>query len=363
MRKIIGIFVALMLGTTLVGCSNGGGGMFGQKVPSPPPASRAPVVPVVTAAPQPVAKAPVVVASVAATPIPSAHPEWKWQHFGAAPYAATRAEAMKTRESAFRKMGLPAPVIAQFMRATEKPGEKTRLVMGDRLTTMLSKGGVVRHNVVVAFSKPPKGMEFAAPAEKWQVTHGGRTYTLILPEVCWNWSDIVASGPVVLAPAPQPVVSVGACPTGFELIANAWLLQSLPEPLRTRAVNYIADAESRDSDNARRLDAYTPSAISRTMGGQLRSQVKTRAPIIVDVQVRYLDPQTAMPVRELGSAKLVNGVGSFRFPNDPRAFVVETIWPPHFLSPTLSGGQRRLRVFPNEWGTWCSLNIHGILLP
>lgn len=124
----------------------------------------------------------------------SVYAEFKWQHFGADPYAATRAEAMRTRESAFRKMDLPAQVVKQLMLATERPGEKVRIVVGNHLSVMLSKGGVVHRDVVVAFVKPPISgrMEYAAPAEKWQVLWEGKVFTIFLPEICYNWSNVVA---------------------------------------------------------------------------------------------------------------------------------------------------------------------------
>ena len=61
--------------------------------------------------------------------------------------------------------------------------------------------------------------------------------------------------------------------------------------------------------------------------------------------------------------KLVRGAGSFHFANDPRGYIVETLWPMDFLSPALSGGERRLRLFPAEWGNFCTMNEHGILTP
>ena len=139
----------------------------------------------------------VLLALAIATLANSAYAEFQWRHFGADPYATSRAEAMRTRENAFRKMGLPAPVIKQLMLATERPGEKVRLVVGDRLSTMLSKGSVVHRDVVVAFVKPPISgrMEYAAPAEKWQVTWEGKIYIVILPEICYNWSSI--AGPLI----------------------------------------------------------------------------------------------------------------------------------------------------------------------
>ena len=121
--------------------------------------------------------------------------EFKWQHFGAAPYATSRDEAIRTRESAFTKLGFPKPVVALLMEATKQPGEKIRLTNGNRLTAMMSKGGVVHRNVLVSFNKPPVSgkMEYAAPAEKWQVSWHGEAYTVFLPEICNNWSAIEPS--------------------------------------------------------------------------------------------------------------------------------------------------------------------------
>ena len=116
---------------------------------------------------------------------------FRWQHFGVAPYAPTRASAMWTQEGAFRKLGLPAPVVALLMKATAKHGSPTTLVVGEKLTAMLSKGGIVHRNVVVAFVSPVRDMEYAAPAEQWQVSWRGKTYTVILPKICNNWSSIV----------------------------------------------------------------------------------------------------------------------------------------------------------------------------
>ena len=131
----------------------------------------------------------IVVLALIATLATSAYAEWKWEHFGADPYAVSRDAAMKSRESAFHKLGFPQPVIALFIEETKKPGEKTRLVVGSKLSAMLShRGAVIHKDVVVAFGSPIKGMEYAAPAEEWQVQWEGRVFTLILPAVCYNWS-------------------------------------------------------------------------------------------------------------------------------------------------------------------------------
>ncbi len=297
-----------------------------------------------------------------ATLASSAHAEWKWQHFGADPYATSREAAMKTRESAFAKLGLPAEAVAAAMQATTKQSEHTKLTNGDRLGAMISKGSIVHRDVLVDFKNPSqRGMEFVAKAEKWVVTSEGKIYTILLPEVCNNWSVTTAQAPVAQQTT-APASVVGACPNGFAIIANAWSLQSLGG-LRKEAEGLIAAANARESDGGKSLTAYQGPSVSR-IGARLRTEVKDRAQISGNVlQVRYLDPQTAKVVRELGTMTLIQGVGTLRFPGDPREYVVETVWPREFVSPTMSGGERRLRIFPSEWGKFCSMNAHGISLP
>lgn len=147
----------------------------------------------------------------------SAQAEWKWQHFGTDPYATSREVAMKTREDAFRSMGLPAPVITQLLRVTEKSGEKVRIVNGDHFSVMLSKKGVHRDVVVAWEKKPQRAMEYAAPAEKWQTVWEGKTFIVFLPEVCFNWAFTVAT---IIAPRAvvAPVVFAEKC---VELSFNA----------------------------------------------------------------------------------------------------------------------------------------------
>lgn len=152
-----------------------------------------------------------------ATPAYAAEAEFKWEHFGVDPYATSREEGMRTREDAFRKLGFSEDVVAILMIATEKSGEKVRLVNGDKLDAMLSKGGIVHRNVTVAFVKPPKDdkMEFAAPAEKWEVSWKGTLYTVFLPEVCNNWSAIIPKLQRVIVRSLKPIA--GSCPNVYHL--------------------------------------------------------------------------------------------------------------------------------------------------
>jgi hypothetical protein len=167
------------------------------------------------------------IAALSATPA-HAESQFKWQHFGTDPYAVSRQEAMRTREDAFRKLGLPQDVVSVLMIATDKPGEKMSLNVGDKLGAMLSKGGVVHRNVTVAFVKPPISgkMEYAAPAEKWQVTFAGGVFTVILPEVCNNWSlisvTLVPLTKISLKSPPVAPPAILTCPDVYILKVNVW---------------------------------------------------------------------------------------------------------------------------------------------
>ncbi|GEM_PF-2550944 len=195
----------------------------------------------------------------------SAH-GFRWEHFGVDPYATSREEAMRTRDSAFRALGLPSAVIEQLVFATANSGEKTRINVGDHLDVMLSKGGIAHKNVTVAFAAPVRGMEYAASAEKWQVTWEGRTYTVLLPEICSNWSVII--GPVPAAPPPmaaapppaQPLSIIGSCPDVYTLKVNIWTHPALylPGVERTHAREELEERF-----------AYVPH-VSREHGAQLR---------------------------------------------------------------------------------------------
>lgn len=183
-----------------------------------------------------------------------------------------------------------------------------------------------------------------------------------IPAVPHQVPPSASAPPAAQPPAKSipPVFVTGECPSGFTLFVNAWSLGSLGS-LRGEAEKLIQSANERDSKEAMLLDAYKPDDFSRTLGGRLRSDVKVRALITADLPIRYLDLQTAKVVRELGTIRMERGVGSFRFSDDPRAYVVEVVYPPDFASPAMSGGERRLRAFPSELGRFCANNMHGVL--
>lgn len=170
-----------------------------------------------------------------------------------------------------------------------------------------------------------------------------------------------APPPVAAVPAPSPpvIATSDVCPKGWSVTANAWSLAAMPEDLRRDAEKLISEASIRDSDNGRRLEAYKPSAFSRTLHKRLREQGRLQAPVNADIAMEFLNPRTGAVESNLGFLRLVNGVGTFRFPDDPRNHVVRMTWPADFISPASSGDVGRiLMIFGNEW-KWCAPHAHG----
>ena len=181
----------------------------------------------------------------------------------------------------------------------------------------------------------------------------------VMSTTCLN----VAIPVTTVAPAPMTATTptgTAACPGGFRLVANAWSLSLLPEGLREQANKLKVVAEKRDTENATNQEAYKPDAVSRTLGGQLRREVQTRASVNTMVKVQIRDPQSLQVLDEM-SVHLSDGMGNITLSSDQRAKIVETIWPATFVSPSVSGGERRLWLFPNEWGKWCEMNVHGLV--
>lgn len=306
----------------------------------------------------------------------SAYAGSTWKKFNANPAYQSQKAAIADAPRVFREVGYPEPVIKLLVEAMKDPGERTHITNGMKLDFMRSGKSEIWRNVLVDFDKPEgeDNMAFSAPAEKWTVEWKGTMYAVLVPDVCNNLNalppqarlkqvDITATASSPPVPA---VFTTSACPNGFTLIANAWSLGTLGN-LRHEAEKLIQSANERDSHEAMRLEAYKPADFSRTMGGRLRSEVKNRAAISADLPIRFLDPRTAKVVRELGTIHMVRGVGSFRFAEDPRAYVIEVVFPPDFVSPAMSGGERRWRMLDYEWKNgqkdWCALNGHGALQP
>lgn len=148
-------------------------------------------------------------------------------------------------------------------------------------------------------------------------------------------------------PAPKsapPAVATSVCPNGWTLTANAWSLKSMPEGLRKEIEARIAAAKERSKAN---LDAFaTGDSVSR-YGKRLREEVKVHAPVNADLMIQIGN-------RTVGTLKMVNGVGTFKFAEDPRSDVNTVTWP-GFISPE----EGVMKIFPREWQV-CEPHSHGI---
>src|SRR3989344_642863 len=152
------------------------------------------------------------------------------------------------------------------------------------------------------------------------------------------------------------------CPAGRQLVANVWSYQLLPYVIQEKVVELMKIAKGRNTRNATDPAGYQVDDVSRTLGPRLRSVVKIRAPVGgLNVQVFYRDLQTARVVEDLGILRLTDGAGSMMLPDDPRKWIVETVWPDNFMSPIKSGGEHSLWLFGYEWKHWCVMNVHGIV--
>lgn len=161
------------------------------------------------------------------------------------------------------------------------------------------------------------------------------------------------------APAPRPTLfTTNECPSGYTLVANVWSLSSLPPAMRAEAEKLMGAAEARMSGQATDMKAYQGSRFSRALGARLRGEVRVRAPIAMDVELHTIDAQTAKRVQSLGAMRVTGGVGSYKFPFDPRTTVTDVIFPPHVRSPAMSGGEARIRVFGNEIRE-CTNHVHA----
>lgn len=297
-------------------------------------------------------------ALVLATFAGSALAEYRWEHFGADPYAATREEAMKDRAAAFKRAGLPDAVVEKLVKATEKPGERTRIVNGDKFDFQLTKGARVQKDVVVAFKQRPDKMEDAAPAEKWQVTHDGKSYTLFLPEVCNNWSGVVVTATSPSRTAKREIST--ACPKGFAVFANAFTFESLSPELQQKERELLGVANKRDTKRASDINGYRGEDVSRTLGNSILAEAVVRAPLFDVIEVNLLDPQT-LAAKPLGTYRFVDGVAEIPLQSEERQMIVETIWPGYFDIPR-SGGLPRNWLLPEEWfnergGRFCTRQL------
>lgn len=133
----------------------------------------------------------------------SAQTETLWDGWGREPFATSPEEAIRRLPDALRLLNVPEAVrpLLEAAVAADPDGEEHYVVPGDRFVAMMSEHDVVLPNVVVA-KIPVKlpdgktGVSRTANARKWEVTHEGRIYVLVLPEICNNWAWASREAPV-----------------------------------------------------------------------------------------------------------------------------------------------------------------------
>ncbi len=111
---------------------------------------------------------------------------WEWKHYGADPFATSEGDALAKLPQALKLLGIPARYHAQLLELVRTHPQGMRngnLARGDHLEAMLSSGGVVHKNVVVAFEDTQRGIGPTAHTREWDFPDG----TLIEPLVCFNW--------------------------------------------------------------------------------------------------------------------------------------------------------------------------------
>lgn len=204
-----------------------------------------------------------------------------------------------------------------------------------------------------------RGFEVGEDGWVYVDKQSGRKIVVLMAK-CANPVYRVIRIPVESDRRPPPSRFPGSKCPDFKFVANAWRLSDMLADLRKEAEGMTKAAEARDSREGTDHSAYQADAFSRTLGRRVREEVKVRAPIDVDLKVRYVD-QSGRTVQDLGVLRLTNGMGTFTFPDDVRQRIVEISWPAErFVSPTLSAGERRLRLYPPEWKDVCTLHVHGV---
>ncbi|MDO8728295.1 MAG: hypothetical protein Q7K26_00220 [bacterium] len=169
---------------------------------------------------------------------------------------------------------------------------------------------------------------------------------------------VLASGCSTL----QTTVVQTSCDS-WRLVANVRSFDLLPLALQKEVTKLKTLAESRNTHNATSRDGYLGEAVSRTLGPQLRKEVRAKASVDLNLEVFYRDPLTSRIVEDLGLLHIMGDLGTKVLPDDPRKWIAETVWPEkeNFISPTVSGGARRIWLFGEEWKGDCAMNVYGIV--
>ncbi|MGD0328246.1 MAG: hypothetical protein ABSB00_00855 [Minisyncoccia bacterium] len=173
--------------------------------------------------------------------------------------------------------------------------------------------------------------------------------------------------PPLTTPPPTPAMPTSGCPKGRVLFANAWTMESIyyaSEKLGKRVETLIVRAAARDSKNASDPSAYKADDVSGSLGDEIIRVVNVRAPLNADIGVQLLDPTTLAVIEDLGNFRLVDGIATIPLSEIQLTRVEQIIWPSWFSSPTMSGGSRRILVFPEAWekengGRWCTRQVNA----
>lgn len=220
-----------------------------------------------------------------------------WEHFGAAPYAASIEEGCRKAPEAIDGFSLPTEVKAAFKASVgttcATSGKVEFFTPGERLTQMWT-GGANPHildNVEVAavpVTHSPDGRAYRKDAVvealktfTWNTTFAGKRYVLVLPVVCSNWSwysVTLPPAPVAQATAltassattrPSQFMPVGApipkCPDVYFLKVNVWPYEALSLP---------GVSDTHDKSVAGRGDFSKVDHTSRRHGQMFRDALK-----------------------------------------------------------------------------------------
>ena len=287
---------------------------------------------------------------------------YRWKKYGEQPFAKSREVAMAARERVFKEaFKFSEACVKAAMAATAGPAIRRRkLTVGEELNVMVGGGFKVHAPTLVDFDPISPGVYPSADSEIWEFDCEGKRHEVGLPEVCFNWFLHLTAG--------KPI-STG-CSNGFRLNIYAWQFSALPAEMQQRIRELVRVAEARKSGNASRPDAYRGDAVSRTLGAELRKLglkgdlgegPNVRAKSHISAQVFYRYPDTTKVVRGVGGIETEKGRGSIQLPGDPRIAITEVVFDGDLISPTESGGSRRLWMFPAEWGTECEMAMHAIV--
>ncbi|MDD3531701.1 MAG: hypothetical protein PHV99_03885, partial [Candidatus Pacebacteria bacterium] len=205
----------------------------------------------------------IVTAAAALSAEAHAADESLWSTWGVAPYASSREDACKKAPTAIDGFTMPELVKAHFKVAvgiTCEGGTEGWLTPHQKLEQMWSgpdtrhKGPHLMNQKSVAelpVLKSPEGRPYVknavaetAKALSWTFVHGGKTYVLYLPFVCFNWSWTFGS-PVVLTQAVLPLAPLsGGCPDVYHLKVYVWERKALTLPgvARTHAKEELMES-------------------------------------------------------------------------------------------------------------------------